>query len=547
MPRDYLRRYNRWDAWKTRAGLAAIFLAGAFALYPALADNGEYVISHGPLIAKHQQLDAKCQACHVSFTPISGSAGGQKWPEWVSTMDSKCLECHKKTGPHSPQNEMYDKQLGALEANCAVCHRDHLGRSADIKFVADQHCTVCHANLADHMDGPSRDPAKPFAAKIESFAAGHPDFRSIKVDPGKLKFNHALHMTAGLPQTLRDDVKGEARKEVPRQPTDLVRMAELGANVGKAAQYRELYGTGKSVQNEGWVQLDCSSCHERTRDNPKFGDAGLASGETGSATVGKNYLPVLFERHCVACHQLPYQAGLSGTPGAMVVHKSTPDELSRFVRNTVYTQAMQDSPELDKQPTDPERRIPGNEAPRILSETKRQEAEQEIRKSAEYLTRTQCVECHTVSGEFAEDKGATLFPAIAPTKVPRTWYAHAKFDHTPHVTTKDSKDCRTCHEGAFGEGANAATNNEKVMIPDRDNCVRCHAPNSVNSADKSITHARSDCVECHGYHQSQHPWPEKRPAVARSAASTPLERYYEQSQAIVRAARTEANPPDRNP
>src|SRR5205807_2410828 len=81
--------------------------------------------------------------------------------------------------------------------SCGTCHRDHRGADASLVFMADADCTQCHGSLKSH----AKDAAAIASADgVTGFAEGrgHPDFAPLKKpDPGRLKFNHKLHLTPG--------------------------------------------------------------------------------------------------------------------------------------------------------------------------------------------------------------------------------------------------------------------------------------------------------------------------------------------------------------
>ena len=93
------------------------------------------------------------------------------------------------------------------------------------------------------------------------------------------------------------------------------------------------------------------------------------------------------------------------------------------------------------------------------------------------------------------DKTNGAFPEVEPVRIRAVWLRHARFDHTAHRAVA----CIECHADAYSEGQNSSKLASDVLIPNIDNCVRCHAPRDEAVA-KPLGGARHDCVECHHYH-----------------------------------------------
>src|SRR5207248_7753725 len=103
-----------------------------------------------------------------------------------SVTNQKCIHCHAGRVHH--RNQLDDR-------SCACCHRDHQGRDHSLVRIPDSDCTSCHADLGNHIQrGPVSLAVNEHVTRFAEVP--HPAFRSIKTDPGKLKFNHKLHLTA---------------------------------------------------------------------------------------------------------------------------------------------------------------------------------------------------------------------------------------------------------------------------------------------------------------------------------------------------------------
>lgn len=107
------------------------------------------LLSPGPLIRGHQNLENDCLKCH---TPAKG------------VPDSKCLECHKEIRADVLAHQGFH---GLTHETCIQCHKDHKGRNFDSTRIdprtfnhkltgfplqgkhAEIECTDCHTQRRD--------------------------------------------------------------------------------------------------------------------------------------------------------------------------------------------------------------------------------------------------------------------------------------------------------------------------------------------------------------------------------------------------------------
>jgi hypothetical protein len=350
-------------------------------------------------------------------------------------------------------------------------------------MVADRHCTVCHSDLAAHRTGPSKFD-EPIAEVIDLFSAGaHPTFRSIRKDPGQLAFNHALHMTAGL----TDGGKGVR----PLTQQDL------------PERFRGRYAS-KTVNGQSLVTLDCDDCHELQRGG-ESSPGGL--GVQTERLRGDYFQPVLYVRHCQACHPLPFRAGYQHEPEAQVPHGTSAAQTERAVRNLILAEVV--GKQNDLQRLEPSVLVPGNEQPNLQPDTAAQLVEEELERSARHVNAA-CRQCHTQMHEESPAE-RDLFIPVKPVNLPFVWFQHARFDHTPHFLV----GCASCHSGAYSDSEAPSSLTSDVLVPDRDNCLQCHAPPDEVSKKYSIS-ARFDCAECHRYHGGGHPLRSDQSAVSKT-------------------------------
>jgi predicted CXXCH cytochrome family protein len=482
IPLDYYRQPTLLDRVKWRVTAIAAVVGGLYVLWVVGggligSETAARQWSPAPVADVHAAWDGQCSACHVtgaSQRSDSGAVsllaapflGGQSRRE---AADGRCIACHAGPAHH-------DNQFAAEVVSCAACHRDHQGRSADLTRVADAMCTACHADPGTHVDGKKRSVAVGGSLAPVASWLSHPEFRSIGgsnqaafADPGKLRFNHALHMQEGqVAPGATDDAKWKWERIRP--------------------EYRPQLLAGRSDQFKGdmAVQLTCASCHQ-------LDDA--ASGE-GVPALGAYMQPIRYERHCAGCHQealrvdsdRPTAADAKVSSLGILPHGLAPAEVRAAIAGLL--QPLQPAAPLS--PARPLQPIPGktpgeNLAQRIADGPGSQLATAET----QLLEKHRCGKCHV----FAERGQDGLMPAIQPTAVPTVWLKHARFAHSSHRAMQ-CFDCHAAKHFAWSKETKFTQLGQPPMIPNREMCAKCHGP----TTDRGVTGARFDCVECHRYH-----------------------------------------------
>jgi hypothetical protein len=499
IPLDYYKRPNRMERRKNALAVLALLLTvGVAGAAWMLRDGGKAYISRGPVASVHAAWENKCEACHTSFQPMSknsflSSLFGAATGAHDSAANLQCSQCHDGT-PH------HKNQLDTLTPSCGGCHRDHRGTDASLVQLPDSDCTQCHANLQVSMKEGKTD----FKNDITGFAdpaQGHPEFRSLKTDPGRLKFNHALHMRPG--QVIAE---GQAN------PWTLGKITDEAAR----ERYRNAPSQAGKQENSDMVRLDCSSCHRL--DAGDFGidaadkPAGLLSTALTPRAAGAYMLPVNYEIHCAACHPLTFDPKITGEDKKplSVPHHLQPEQVKNFVWGA-YAAAFskkatgEAGADAAKAPPSPSRPLPGK-----LTAAEEKAAREKIGKQADeagdflfkadvkradgFLTtgKSACGECHV----FDTSGGSKR---ILPLQVKNVWLEHAKFNHVSHRAV----DCRACHPNAYafkpdGIIANptASEDHSTVLIEGIESCRICHSPAGG---------VRFGCSECHLYHHGERP------------------------------------------
>ena len=457
-------------------------LGGSRGLYHS--DSGRLRASHGPLARVHATWDARCEACHVPFRPITENAWATTFGLSAEGGVGKCRSCHASVEDHHADAQ---KAGDPVSLACAGCHRDHQGREASLVRLADSGCTSCHANLQGHTGtGASQHD------NIAAFAADHPEFDLIAKnmgDPGTLRFNHALHMSAGL--------------NVAKGGKPIFTVARLDA--GDRDRY-----TREGQEPTDGVRLECASCHR-----PENGDLPPASSPLGteaaasvlSSGTGAYMRPISYQTECSACHKLEVTVNLGpGTTRVLVPHRLQPPDLHRWLTNASIGLSLGKDLKALEQFAPSGRPLPGK--PNDAEQSTRAEVASRVAKAERILLgrgKGTCTECHqykTPSGLTSTlDPSLPLDEArVEPTFVETIWYKRARFDHSAHRAIS----CRSCHEGAYPDSAVASLSERDVLIPGKDSCVTCHAPEGRDADANPTGGAGHSCTECHRYHGGKH-------------------------------------------
>ncbi len=509
IPLDYFKTPDRL----MRAKLSLTFLAliaalgwWASGLRPggrgllAESDSARMRYSHGPVAAVHASWDARCEACHVDFHPISDDSWTKAVGGSTKGADLKCLDCHQVEIHHQAQ-----QANDPSDVSCAGCHRDHRGREASLVKLEDSDCTSCHKALDSH----TKAGKSAFAAKVTSFPGDHPAFALFRqgkesaVDPGTLKFNHALHMAPGL-----TTVQGGS---------PIFRAGQL-----TSATARERYAPGKKPEDA--VQLECASCHRL--DNGALPSASSRSGvlalaDQPLAGTGAYIKPITYQADCAACHALnvPMPQG-EGTKVVTVPHRLQPSALHEALTNLSLGLTLEGDPALARKIDDGRRGFPGKSSAVEVSARKEIAARVAV---AEKLLfgpgHNTCTECHGYDTPAGRKSSPDLSQSldgvqIEPTYVPTIWFEHANFDHSAHRAVS----CRSCHEDAFER----STTNADVLLPRMDVCASCHAPAGRDASGQPVGGAGHACTECHRYHGGDR---KPGPSMARDVDALDIPRF----------------------
>ena len=453
---DYFKspdRLTRVKTWLTAAAaLAALaWVSGAgwdVRQWPGWAERTRALVSPGGVSWAHAPLGADCDACHAPFVPYDGASWGPRFAADGGAGHGKCKDCHAAPVHHA-------NALG--DASCASCHREHRGPEASLLAVGDENCTRCHSALDAHAGQTLRATSARSVTRFDGDRAHHPEFAAVRAgaprDPGRIKFDHALHMSKGL--------------------TVVPGGRPLADGAG------------------GGVQLRCDSCHR-----PDGGRDG-----------GRLMTRVRYETDCRSCHPLDYDPD---QPAAR--HGLHLSELAASVRQSYAAAYIKDHPEFEALRPAP-RPVPGHEEAPELRSARDAIGKKVAAAERTLFGPKRCGECHVYEGPNEDvvpaldrwDAGRGV--RVAAPGVKDVWLPHAAFDHSAHTAASGAGQavgCDTCHARAYPGAANASRRSADVMLPSIAVCQTCHAPRSGNGA-SATGGARHDCVECHRYHGGDEP------------------------------------------
>jgi hypothetical protein len=528
--RDYFHHPTFLARWKGQLSVAAVVLALGWLLFGRIAlpeEARQFRYSHGPVADVHAAWDRQCGACHQSFSVDDASLSNladvhDRWRQF------RCETCHH--GPAGDPKSYAVHHADALwtnngsAADCGACHHDHQGRDFSLVKLPDSDCTQCHRELNAH----DKKGQPQYASNIGRFAGGHddshPPFRNAGRGverPRTLHFNHAVHLMPGM-----------VNKET------LAAKSEAVWTIGKIDKnYQASYRLPGQTDADA-VVLSCSSCHQldagrvsKTELVNMAPEARAAQQKLEDSTDqlvrnlprdavlppragGAYMLPVVYEKHCSACHAIETGPVALEQPklsfdSILVPHRAQPAELEgrlrrEFLSRIVNSPAAEPAKDLDtRERLDPRvnedlKKLRSHEdvLNKLVSKAKGQ-LFIPIRTAAGGFGASNCLKCHE---GIAGTDGNKVLEVVRP-NTPAIWFEHARFDHSAHR----AMSCVSCHpvEGR----AYKAGEIEPVFVPGIENCRQCHAPAyrvEIGGGSEPRGGVRHDCVECHRYHSGDY-------------------------------------------
>ncbi len=396
--------------------------------------------------------------------------------------DSDCKACHT---PFVTQRADADG-IRALSLSLAGNSADASHRQSDAK------CSECHKSAGTHH-------ANQVVTEVEACASCHRDhqgrdFHMARMDDAHCTACHASiaghRSQTGSAPVVNVTSFERVSAEAPGHPAfRSLQLTEDPGNIRFSHRLHmtlgQLYPGQETPKGKHIVQLACDACHV-----PE------------SAGNGAYMKPIKYEQHCRGCHPL----SLPENPGAAVSHGLASEPLEKMVRGLVSK--LGNPPE----PSQPPRTIPGK-ASRIDAAIREPSAELVFARRMAELRENKCSQCHSWQPEQPTE--------VQPAKIPAIWLQHARFNHEKHKSAAKCVDCHTAAADrlpAAGVPGRLADDNA-VMIPNIDNCIRCHAPHNESASVAGVANARFDCAECHNYHQTK---PEQKPLRQKAVSENSL-------------------------
>jgi hypothetical protein len=417
----YFKRAHGMRRWRILLSMAlpvaALLWVTAFA---AAGSRAPY--SAGPVSSAHAFAEMRCEVCHTGGADPRKPA--EPRPFRAHTTDTACMACHD--APKHAANM-------TPEPSCATCHQEHKGR-VQIAKTDNAFCVDCHSDLKTTQGSPAIN------AHVGGFPSGHPEFKAIAAgaqDPGRLRFNHAVHM--------KDALRGPA----------------------------------------GPQKLECGTCHK-----PELATSAAGARSKGPATTGL-MAPITYQENCASCHPLFFDERID-----QPAPHAKPETVRAFVQQALIGY-IRENPRDISRPDSDFRRMPLN-FPRPAEPPARTAQEWVTRRAAadeRLLWNKTCAECHEPASAEASARqaatagGALPLPVYAESNITKHWMPRAAFDHTPHLMAT----CSTCHL------AEVSTKTSDVLMPAQAVCASCHAA-SRGGPQPAAGQAESRCFECHRYH-----------------------------------------------
>ena len=447
---NYFKRPTLLKRAKFWLSVATLALAVVWIAWHGFSRDSS-VYSSGRMSGAHAVLEAECAACHVQTAGTFSAKAS----------DTACLSCHDGPMHHAAKTDPGD---------CATCHAEHRGRMS-LVAAKNESCAQCHGDL-NRSNGATR-----FAARIESFEDGHPEFAALRSnggveasDPGTIRVNHAIHM-----------------KPIRRGPN--------GPNVQLACG--DCHQPG--AVSASWAYADARYTSANTSYSKQDEVRALQPGALARLMpmTGRELMaPVRFAYACAGCHSLDFDKRFDeGVP------HDEPEVVHAFLAKR-FGEYIAAHPGEERDVRELARDLTGKPvAPEVRVLTPAQWVAERTAEAEDLLSRKTCKQCHALSfakkddhkkilqsgtpAELSSNSGSSTggLPTIPYANITLQWMPHAKFDHDAHR----GFSCESCHQKAL-----TSTETSDVLLPGIATCKACHAPGPE--------HAESRCFECHTYH-----------------------------------------------
>ncbi|WP_161604434.1 cytochrome c3 family protein [Roseiconus nitratireducens] len=491
---DYYRKRDDLSRWRFVCIAGALVASGVYAAYlfgwsGKATEQRITQFSTGPLSSVHAHFEDRCEACHLSGTPIDlqATAGpadfgpaealtllGIDRQSSLNHLESVCQRCHQVAAHH---DERMTQDGQDIDRNCSLCHAEHRGAEKDLVAVSNAKCAICHQRLSRVcVSSPRVD-----ESTVAFDRSGHGDFQSLKdPDPGRIRFDHAQHLRPGQ-----------------------VEPGQRGGTTYAALspQWRRRYDRGQesgaSASDDAPVQLNCDDCHQLS-GNPEG-----RSTQGADLELGRYFQTISFEQHCVGCHGI--SPGVATSDAPLLPHAAPWDQVDLLLSATILGARARGQARL---PGDNSRRepLPGigvGAAPETVS-TRLPDG---VLDAARQRVQAQCQTCH-LPEDYTDQAIARVGRRNADPMIPPRWLRKGLYDHAAHRSIQ----CEYCHAAVHQAGETTdPVDQSQVMIAGIESCVACHRP-AKNPLPQSVspeieamfgttpTWGSDDCTLCHRYH-----------------------------------------------
>lgn len=484
IPLDYVSKPDATVTLKRILGL--VFLVfGFLAVANCFRAQSVLDVSPGELSLVHSAASPeKCESCHTPNVPIRQDAIGGNLISFVAQNNAKCNgQCHQVESHYhaTMQPIVRDSQ------SCAECHREHVGAVGMLLNIHDSQCVRCHGKLGNStVSGQSQ-----FADVTKFGIETHPEFQAVKnADPGNILFSHAQHLSTFRVESVSDrpdNLESSTTQQVANDiatPTD---PARLRLPVDERV-FNERYGD--KWKSTGDFRLQCSDCHS---SDTQAENLNPSENTIGRNAVGhrvnldqKGFLPLRYEAHCQACHQLPM-----ALPHRIASVTDFESNLRKLASDITLFPSHENNQSL----------VPPGE--RTSTETTELVAiaEQRFENLKKVLTpQDQCGKCHKLNSEPDH--------LVKDSQINHPWFRDATFSHGSHRDVS----CEKCHSfpgPSAGKKFDGAAEAARVAIGGIATCAECHlgGPEEVARAAaigrKQIS--SGECIKCHRYHRAPMP------------------------------------------
>jgi predicted CXXCH cytochrome family protein len=432
----------------------SLWSAGPLSPAHALRFNGQCRACHRDFFVHVRDED--CRACHVAFSDDHVSKDHRiHAPTPLQSAD-------RAGNPVAALNSLlrgwaryFDQgplaRPGDEDRPCRTCHEEHKSDSGSIVVRNNALCVTCHTRpeLVDKVK----------LVRVSGFSGerAHPSFTATV-----LRVAHpGIGPTEGCPKS------ADAAGIVPTVWQCVRVPVAAGREQSNLSEYsHKLHLDAVQMRRA----LGCSDCHVLGLD-------------------GQHFKPVTMAVNCMTanCHELTFD---KDAPRRQLPHGKPQDAV--LMIEDYYARKYSDP--RAAAPVRLQRRLPDKPEPEEHCQGRRGPALGECFAREEAIlqlnTTIGCKKCHIV-----DDRGESIALedrfAVHPVRFNANYFPRASFSHRQHLIQEGKTGgaaCLSCHPADQSEDIT------RLMLPDRDRCLKCHADLPVGNR------VQLQCTSCHTYH-----------------------------------------------